>query len=602
MSKVDDELTRRLHRAERPVEGDAVFEGLERRRSHRERARKVQAGMLVFAVLAATAAGFAILRDAFDTDERHTGVSPSPGVLSANGEIVFSREGDDGRFHLFASEPDGTGLRQITSDSTDDTDPAVSPDGRTIAYIRASDEFGLLAISIVPSEGGDVTKLAEGRYVDDPAWSPDGREVAFVTSGIDSMWVQMVDTNAQLTRSLLDVATPLASPSWSPDGTRIALGVVPGGPQGSVGIIPTNTMAERLLEETLGIGSAPAWSPDGSRIALIRSGGEGDEIWTIAPDGTSETLLATWVKGSLQPDLAWAPDGTSLLVSDGDWIYRVDPAPEGDPRENFVRLIRGRSPSWQPLPADSDPTPTASPEPSVSSEPELAGHDIGLGFRLCHLHPLSGIDLLGDGTNGKAWTGTKILGDGTCPNNLSNDRYGVAVDVTGDGVADSWSGETIAYCGSCEPFKAVDLNGDGRDELIVITQYFSIMQYGVYTVLDMDGEPEVVPFRTGEPGHTQHGLNPGMPFTFWVGGDAGSADWFYCDSLPEFWLTGTESPIDPAPGDVKTIHETHVSLERDGIAHILYANTYTVPADTHPDLQYATSQPDCGLGVDIWRN
>ena len=46
MSKVDDELTRRLRRAERPVEGDGLFEGLERRRSHRERLRKVQAGML----------------------------------------------------------------------------------------------------------------------------------------------------------------------------------------------------------------------------------------------------------------------------------------------------------------------------------------------------------------------------------------------------------------------------------------------------------------------------------------------------------------------------------------------------------------------------
>ena len=42
MSKVDDELTRRLQRAERPVDGDGVFEGLARRRSHRERVRRVQ--------------------------------------------------------------------------------------------------------------------------------------------------------------------------------------------------------------------------------------------------------------------------------------------------------------------------------------------------------------------------------------------------------------------------------------------------------------------------------------------------------------------------------------------------------------------------------
>jgi hypothetical protein len=239
-------------------------------------------------------------------------------------------------------------------------------------------------------------------------------------------------------------------------------------------------------------------------------------------------------------------------------------------------------------------------EPSVSPSPLPAeGHDIGLGFNLCHIERLGRIDFLGDGTSGTAWTGTKVRADGTCAR-AGDGRYGVAADLDGDGIADSWSGETIEYCGSCEPFKGVDLNGDGREELIVVLQYFSIMQYGVYTVIDADGGARLVPFRVGDPGHPGHGLDPGKPFTFWVGGDAGSSDFFYCDTLPEFWLTGIESPIDAKPGDVKTVHETHVSLETDGIAHILYANTFTVPAETHPDLPYASpdfSDPNCGLGV-----
>ena len=58
MPTVDDELTRRLQGAERPVDGDGVFEGLGVRRSHRERLRRIQAGLVAFAVLAATAGGF----------------------------------------------------------------------------------------------------------------------------------------------------------------------------------------------------------------------------------------------------------------------------------------------------------------------------------------------------------------------------------------------------------------------------------------------------------------------------------------------------------------------------------------------------------------
>ena len=136
MSKVDDELTRRLHQAERPVDGDDLFEGLQRRRTHRERLRRVQAGLVAFAVLAATAGGFAILRDAFDAKERNAGQTPP---LPANGEIVFVKDGDDSRQHIYAAQPDGSGERQITEGSANDSNPAVSPDGRTVAFVRHLD-------------------------------------------------------------------------------------------------------------------------------------------------------------------------------------------------------------------------------------------------------------------------------------------------------------------------------------------------------------------------------------------------------------------------------------------------------------------------------
>ena len=121
----------------------------------------------------------------------------------------------------------------------------------------------------------------------------------------------------------------------------------------------------------------------------------------------------------------------------------------------------------------------------------------------------------------------------------------MAVDVHGDGIADSWSGETIESCVGCRPFEAVDLNGDGREELIVVQSYFSIMQYGLYTS-SIDGGGPRGRARSGvaSQGIPSTPLDAGKPFTFWVGGDAGLSDWFYCETLPEFWLTGTESPID----------------------------------------------------------
>jgi hypothetical protein len=530
MSKVDDELTRRLHRAERPVDGEGLFGGLARRRSHREHVRRVQAGLLAFTVLAATAGGFVVLQQAFDTDKRNVGDRQTPSVR--NGEIVFSREGADGRSHLYAAQPDGSQLRQITRDATNDTDPAVSPDGGTIAYVRASDEHPL-SIATVPLQGGDVVKLADGYFVDDPAWSPDGTEVAYVFSGVDSILLGILNRNGQLSRSLLDVVTSIASPSWSPDGSRIAISVVPQGSRGSVGIIPSHAMTQNPLEATLGVGQAPAWSPDGTSVALIRAGDEGDEIWSVAPDGTHEELLAIAVGSSLEPDLTWAPDGTSLLVSDGERIYRVDATPSGDPRENFVQLVHGHSPAWQPVEVVSGPSPSPSPTPSTSPEPELAGRDIGVGFHLCSIERLGGVEWFGDGTEGTAWTGTRVDDRGRCGRE-STDSV-IAGDLDGDGTADTWTG--IDGCTQCAPWGATDLDGNGTEELVVML--FADLQptFAFYFAV-----PDGLPRSSGiyrifleGPGLSEVGLGPeGSVAVQAGGGEEGlSANAIRCEGYPE---------------------------------------------------------------------
>ena len=598
MSKVDDELTRRLHRAERPVGGDDLFEELARRRSRLERARRVQAGMLAFAVLAATTGGFVVLRQAFDTDERNVGDEQTPSV--GNGEIVFSAEGNDGYTHLYVVQPDGSGRRQITDFGTNDTDPSVSPDGRTIAFAHQLEGVNP-AIASMPIKGGTVTRLMDPEFEgSSPTWSPDGTEVLIVggRTGLYS-----ISSNGSDRRTVISFTkSPVADPSWSPDGSLIVFAgqdgsLPPAGRHWSLTIVARDG---RFIADVPGSNEdarSPAWSPDGSLIAFLAPHAGGTGIWTIpAPGGGKPSLIATTSR--LENDLAWAPDASVLLASDGDWIYRVDATPQGDPAANFHQLVKGHSPAWQPLPAGSA-LPSPEPEPSLSPSPSPVPEesDIGLGFNVCNLAVLSGIDFLGDGADGTAWTATKVKPNGKCPS-THDGTNGVAVDFTGDGEADSWS-ETIEHCTMCGPFMARDLNEDDAEEVIITLQGGSIMQYGIYTVTPVDSRLQVVPFTTGEPGHDDAGHIVGEPFTFWVGGDEGSSYWFHCEALPEFRLADTYTPVDGGPDAETTVHETHVSLGTDGIARILKAQTYAVVGEV--DLQYATSKPDCGLGVDIWR-
>jgi dipeptidyl aminopeptidase/acylaminoacyl peptidase len=610
MSKVDDELTRRLRRAERPVGGDELFEGLARRRSRRERLRRVQAGLVAFAVLAATAAGFAALREAFDGNGRDVAEAP---ILASNGEIVFSRKGDDGRFHLYAAHPDGSDMRQITRDATNDTDPAVSPGGEAIAFVHELDRSPhIQVIATVPIDGGIVTwHTPEDLEASDPAWSSDGSTIAFVGRAEQSVppgfeaperyrAIFTVSATSGTPRRITDGGIPSVSdPSWSHDDRSIAFA---GGSCASscdnsiqsdlyiVDVVTTD--GRKLISSSPDIDEeAPAWSPDGTRIAFTRPGEEGDEVWTMDPYGGSETVLAIAVDASLEPDLAWAPDGTSLLVSDGEWIYRVDAAPKGDPRDNFVQLVEGDSPAWQPLPVAAEPSVTTNPEPS--QEPE--GLDIGLGFNMCNLQRLSGIDFLGEGSQGRAWTGARVKENGACPDPSLGATYLVAVDIDGDGAADA-SSETVEHCFFCRPFDVVDLDLDGAEELVLLASEGSTPTFMIYGIDGVGGDRAIVPLLVAEPGHPEARIDPGAPLMFSTGGDEGFAGWVGCDGAGGELILEIRWRDHPIEGDTQEVHKTGLAL-REHLFHVVRREDYSLPAGS--PVPGASNEPACGVDWQI---
>jgi WD40-like Beta Propeller Repeat len=616
MSKVDDELTRRLHQAERPVNGDDLFKGLERRRTHRERLRRVQAGLVAFAVLAATAGGFTILRDAFDARERNAGQTPPH---PANGEIVFVKDGDDVRQHIYAAQPDGSGERQITEGSANDSNPAVSPDGRTVAFARHLVEKNLEVIATVPIEGGPITwQTSEYVGVSDPTWSPDGTQIAFIDSvsgelniaEVNGNQVRQIDLPAAAgwdPDSLGDIRA--SHPSWSPDGSWIAIEArvetdVPTSSSDLALVRPDGTGLQLLVTQEREE-YAPAWSPDGSRIAFLRLPrnieslesleeiGGPNEIWTVAPDGGGETLIASTGEGSLRLDIAWAPDATSLLVSDGTWISRVDPSPTGDPETNFVRLVQGFSPSWQPLLIDAEPSVTANPEPS----PEPDGQDIGLGVRMCDLEVLDGIDWDGTGVDGAAWTGAPVDEDGGC-SSAADVQHVVAVDRDGDGIAEQGSTSTLRTCLLCHPFDTVDLNDDGVLELVVLEEASSTPTYSVFEVNRPGSErsPGVYPIIVIAPGAPAMNLDASKAVRFTVGGDEGFSGSIGCDDA------GPGSPIlryTWVRGAVDADTELRVDITRlwfgeDGVFHIESVDHFSVPRDPEPT-ELRSTKPACGV-------
>jgi hypothetical protein len=208
-------------------------------------------------------------------------------------------------------------------------------------------------------------------------------------------------------------------------------------------------------------------------------------------------------------------------------------------------------------------------------------------------------DLTGDQQPDMIWVGTQVQQDGRCPDAFDATNV-VAVDVTGDGLADTWS-SAIPYCIACAPFGTVDFDADGRNELVVTEQQGSEIQYGVFAVLPSGatGSPEIIPVLVAGPADPKGGFDAGKPFTFWAGGDEGRDDFVRCDSYPDaplMVLTQTSHPVEGAGSETRTVHVTRLQLLADGLFHVTGIDEYTQP--TRDSLTFPKPTTACGLRLD----
>jgi len=217
---------------------------------------------------------------------------------------------------LFTMHPDGSGVRQLTNNTFDDTAPSWSPDGTRIVDEgeRAVDGTlpGLFAYAI---GSGTATRLTTG---DDhhPAWSPDGGAIAFSRWENDSGAPERIfltdPSGTRVTPLTPPQQTTADLPSWSPDGKRIVyVDQAPGSDRALFVIDRDGTAPVQLT--TLPFASDPAWSPDGTKIAFFGTEDfAGSYVYVINADGTGlRRVVMPHTTSLVRP--AWSPDGTRLL-------------------------------------------------------------------------------------------------------------------------------------------------------------------------------------------------------------------------------------------------------------------------------------------------
>lgn len=254
------------------------------------------------------------------------------------------------------------------------------------------------------------------------------------------------------------------------------------------------------------------------------------------------------------------------------------------------------APSVQPDPTPSDGgvEHSVQPDPSPTDVPPTS-EDIGLGFPVCNVTSLAG--MFAPGVDGTAWVATKT-GDLECPS-LGDGIQVVAVDVSGDGVADTSFGP-LECDPWCSAFATPDVDGDGTDELLVQNIQFSIAGLRLYDV-GSDPQPNVMPATVASPGYPGEGLAPGAEPQLWIGGDAFDSDSLRCfeDQPPPtgagrvlIQTSATQAPPD-SPDAIWHATETWFDLQPDGTVTIVVRGDFEEPVESGPP-SFAQPKQLCG--------
>ena len=203
----------------------------------------------------------------------YSGHDTSPAV-SPDGKTIAFTSDRDGQSRIWLKQLKGGGEVAITTGSDDF--PRFSPDGTSVLFIHSED--GSTSLHRITLLGNDPHKVVEDAEQAD--WSPDGKQIAFVRLRREQDKILsalfLIDAAGGAERELTRFKGELVGfPRWSPDGRHIIL---------NTPIIITSGVLRKLFLVDVKDGSFQEIQPESPGILSTAAWVSSDEIVFFSPN------------------------------------------------------------------------------------------------------------------------------------------------------------------------------------------------------------------------------------------------------------------------------------------------------------------------------
>ncbi len=238
-----------------------------------------------------------------------------------------------------------------------DFGPAVSPDGRRLAFVRGVDEHDEAVFVVDLQDGkpvGEPRQLTSNHQPKSaPVWAPGGEDLLYVDGhSFGTLALTRVRASGGAPARVVGIGDSARDLATAPNSRRLVFGRsiedynIWRMPLRGAG---TGSEPVQLIHSTR-FDAGPSYSPDGKKIAFTSNRSGSSQIWVADADGLNAMALTSLSDGIVGSP-AWSPDGRTIAfdsTSGGVFTVFSVPSAGGPIRQLISRPVSDHVPRFSP--------------------------------------------------------------------------------------------------------------------------------------------------------------------------------------------------------------------------------------------------------------